>query len=260
MAVALSNDKDRNIALIGTIVFHVIVLLIFMFVGLTQPDPLPEEEGALIELGWTDSGSGDTESQVISEVDQIEEVAPSETVVEESPVVEEEVVTQEESEVSVPDTPQEKPEETKPVEEEKPKPSAALTQAMENVFNNTPTGGGSEGEDEDGPGNTGRPDGVPEGQGAVGGTGSSWELAGRGYVGGAIKTEKPREEGRVVLKIWVNKDGVVTRTAIDLARSSTTSQHLVSLAEKAAKTYRFTSNPSGAVEQIGRLTFNFILE
>ena len=62
----LLKDKDRRAGLIGTILFHIALLLIFMMVGLSQPNPLPEDEGAMIELGWTDTGSGDVESQVIS--------------------------------------------------------------------------------------------------------------------------------------------------------------------------------------------------
>ncbi|NNC83231.1 MAG: TonB family protein [Flavobacteriales bacterium] len=257
----LIQDRDKRTGLIVTIVFHVLVLILFMFIGLTQPDPLPEPEGAMIELGWTDSGSGDTESQVINENQQVEEVAPTETTPTESEAVEEEVVTQEESPVSTPETtPQETVQETTPEPEPDPQPSQELQDAMSNVFNSTPTGGGSEGEDEEGPGNTGRPDGSPAGKGVMGGSGNSWELAGRGYEGGAVVTEKPREEGKVVLNIWVGRDGKVTRTSLNLAASNTTSQHLVSLAEKAAKKARFNADPSSAVEQRGTMTFIFKLE
>ncbi|NND94198.1 MAG: TonB family protein [Flavobacteriales bacterium] len=255
----LIQDRDKRTGLIVTVVFHVLVLILFMFIGLTQPDPLPEPEGAMIELGWTDSGSGDTESQVVSEVDQIEEVAPTETVQEESVVEEEEVVTQEESPVSTPESTQETVQESTPEPEPDPQPSQELQDAMSNVFN-TPTGSGSEGEDEDGPGNTGSPDGSPAGKGVMGGSGNSWELAGRGYEGGAVVTEKPKEEGKVVLNIWVGRDGRVTRTSLNLGASNTTSQHLVSLAEKAAKKARFNADPASAVEQKGKMTFIFKLQ
>jgi outer membrane biosynthesis protein TonB len=252
------KDKDRRKGLIGTIVFHVALLLIFMVVGLSQPNPLPEEEGAEIELGWTDSGSGDVESQVISPDQTVEEVAQA-TPSDPSEQADEEVATQEDSPISTPET-KPKPKETaKPVEKPKPKPSQELQNAMENVFT-SPKGGGSEGEDDKGPGNTGRPDGSPSGKGVMGGSGNNWELAGRGYNGGATVTEKPNEEGKVVLNIWVDKNGKVTRTSPNLAESNTTSQYLFNLAKGAAMKAQFTSDPSAAVEQKGKLTFFFVLQ
>jgi len=258
MEMTLNNDRKK--AIVATIVFHALVLLLFLFFGLTQPDPLPEQEGAMIELGWTDSGSGETESEVVEEVQQVEEVTQTEQVQEVSEAVEEEVITQEESSVS---TPTEPVVETPVVEEpviEDPKPSDALTNAMGSVFNNNTTDGGSDGDSEDTPGNQGNPDGAPDGHGVMGGSGNSWNLSGRGYEGGAVVTEKPREEGRVVLKIWVGRDGKVSRTSLDLRNSNTTSQHLVSLAKKAAMKAKFNSDPSSAVEQQGSMTFVFKLE
>jgi len=254
------KDKDRRKGLIGTIVFHVALLLIFMMVGLSQPNPLPEEEGAEIEFGWTDSGSGDIESPVISPDMNPEEVA-SEQVDASSEVVEESVPTQEESPVSTPETkPKPKPKtDPKPKEEPKPKPSNALQNAMKDVFN-SPKGGGSEGEDDKGLGNTGSPDGSPSGKGVMGGSGNGWELEGRGYKGGAAVTEKPNEEGKVVLNIWVDKNGKVSRTSPNLAESNTTSQYLFNLAKAAAMNASFTSDPSAAVEQKGKLTFFFLLQ
>lgn len=257
----LVQDADKRKALIGTILFHVLLLLFFLFNGLQEPDPPLEEEGAMIELGWTDSGSGDVESQVISPQDQVEDVAPTETVQESvEEVVEEQVVTQDESPVSTPETSEkEEVEQQEPDPDPEPQASQALQNAMENVFN-TPTGGGSEGEDESGPGNTGRPDGSAAGKGVMGGSGNNWELAGRGYEGGATVTDKPREEGKVVLNIWVNREGKVTRTSPNLRESNTTSQHLFSLAKNAAMRAKFSKAPGAAVEQKGKMTFFFVLE
>lgn len=251
--MTLNNDRKKAIA--ATILFHLLALLLFMFYGMTQPDPLPEQEGAMIELGWTESGSGETESEVVEEVQQVQEVTQTEPVQEVNEVVDEEVVTQEETSISAPSEPVKQ----EPVKEE-PKPSDALTDAMGSVFNNNSSDGGSQGDDDNSAGNQGNPDGAPDGHGVMGGTGNSWNLSGRGYEGGAVVTEKPREEGRVVLKIWVGRDGKVSRTALDMRNSNTTSQHLVSLAKKAAMKAKFNADPSAAVEQQGTMTFVFKLE
>ncbi|MDA0714837.1 MAG: energy transducer TonB [Bacteroidetes bacterium] len=255
----LLKDKDRRAGLIGTLLFHIALLLIFMMVGLSQPNPLPEDEGAMIELGWTDTGSGDVESQVISPNEVVQETAQEQVTPTETESVEEDVVTQEESPVTTPKVEPEKPKETKPKEEPKPKPSQALQDAMTNVFNSS-SSGGSEGENESGSGNTGRPDGSIEGRGVMGGSGNNWELAGRGFLGGATVTEKPREEGKVVLNIWVDKSGKVTRTSPNLSESNTTSQYLFNLAKSAAMNAKFNADPSAAVEQKGKLTFFFLLQ
>ena len=262
MKTEKKKKKDKAIGIIGTVVFHLLLLLFFILNGLSQPVPLPEQEGAMIELGWTDSGSGNVESEVISEEDVVEEVAPtvSEPVEETVEEVVEEVVTQEDSPIAVPEETKSEPvKPAEPVKEPDPQPTKELQDAMDNIFN-TPTGGGSEGEDEDGPGNTGRPDGSPAGKGVMGGTGNSWELAGRGYLGGVTVTEKPKEEGIVVLNIWVGRDGKVTRSSPDLSRSTTVSTHLFNLAKKAAASGRFSSSSGAAVEQKGKLTFHFVLE
>jgi len=239
------NKKDKAVGIIGTVVFHLLLLLFFLFNGLSQPNPLPEQEGAMIELGWTDSGSGEVESQVISEEDVVEEVAPtvSEPVQEVVEEVVEEVATQEDSPIAVPEETKSEPvKPAEPVEKPDPTPTKELQDAMDNVFN-TPTGGGSEGEDEDGPGNTGRPDGSPAGKGVI-----------------VSVSEKPREEGIVVLNIWVGRDGKVTRSSPNLGLSNTTSQYLFNLAKKAAANGRFSSSAGSAVEQKGKLTFHFVLE
>ncbi len=258
------EEKNRKTKAAGyTVGFHILLLLFFILNGLTQPDPLPEQVGAMIELGWTDTGSGDVESQVVSENDVIEEVAPevTETVQEVVEEVVEDVVVQEDSPVAIPEAEDAQPveEEEKPEEKPDPQPTQQLQDAMTNVFN-TPTGGGSQGSDDSGPGNTGNPNGSPEGGGVMGGTGNSWELAGRGYKGGATVTEKPREEGKVVLNIWVGRDGKVKRTSPNLRESDTTSQYLFNLAKKAAMKAKFNSDAASAVEQKGKLTFFFLLE
>lgn len=53
--------KEHKKGLVGTIVFHTIILLILIFLGFFTPLPLPGEEGILVNFGNTDKGLGDRE-------------------------------------------------------------------------------------------------------------------------------------------------------------------------------------------------------
>jgi TonB family protein len=63
--------KEHNRGIIATIIFHGIVLLMFLFWGFRTPLPLPAEEGILINFGETDFGSGEIEPET-SPIDERE--------------------------------------------------------------------------------------------------------------------------------------------------------------------------------------------
>jgi len=46
--------NDKRVGVIFTVVFHILLLVLFLYIGLQQPDPLPQEEG--IELAFEDAG------------------------------------------------------------------------------------------------------------------------------------------------------------------------------------------------------------
>ena len=53
--------SERKKGIIGTIVFHVIVLMLLLFLGFFTPLPLPGEEGILVNFGNSENGLGDRE-------------------------------------------------------------------------------------------------------------------------------------------------------------------------------------------------------
>ncbi|MFV0267629.1 MAG: cell envelope integrity protein TolA [Draconibacterium sp.] len=53
--------SERKKGIIGTIVFHVIVLMLLIFLGFFTPLPLPGEEGILVNFGNSANGLGDRE-------------------------------------------------------------------------------------------------------------------------------------------------------------------------------------------------------
>ena len=240
------ETHDKRTGVIFTIVFHILLLVLFLYIGLQQPDPLPQEEG--IELAFEDAGGlaggGDASAKP-----EDNPPPPVEASVPEAP---EPVATQEESDVAVPkpSTPKPKPQ-PKPPEPRKPDPRA--------LFNPT---GGTPG---DKPG-TSPGDGPPSSTPGDGGSGSfkgkafEGRLAGRGLMRGPNISEKPSEGGKVALDIFVDRTGKVTHVTFNLDRSTTTSQVLFNLAKKAAMQCTFSPKPDGPAEQKGDMTFIFILE
>ena len=46
-----TEKKSKRKGIIGTILFHVLLLVAFLFMGLTYQDPPPAEEGISINFG-----------------------------------------------------------------------------------------------------------------------------------------------------------------------------------------------------------------
>jgi hypothetical protein len=241
------QQNDRRTGIISTVVLHVLLVLLFLFFGLSQPNPLPEE--IQIELSLADAG-GLTGGAPDPAPGSPQETATPVT----APETPEEVATDENSEVEVtkPVKPTPKPT-PKPAEPKPPKPNPnALFNPSTNPSTNPTTGP---------PG--GGPPGEKPGEGGVGnfhGKGFEGKLAGRGLMRGPSISEKPTEGGKVALDIFVDRTGKVTRVAFNLDRSTTTSQVLFNLAKKAALQCTFSAKPDGAAEQKGEMTFVFILE
>lgn len=53
--------KEHKKGIIGTVVFHTIVLLLLLFLGFFTPLPLPGEEGILVNFGISENGLGNRE-------------------------------------------------------------------------------------------------------------------------------------------------------------------------------------------------------
>ena len=62
------EKKSKRKGIIGTILFHVLLLVAFLFMGLTYQDPPPAEEGISINFGFTDEGLGEIEPEDIEDI------------------------------------------------------------------------------------------------------------------------------------------------------------------------------------------------
>ncbi|MDP6909222.1 MAG: hypothetical protein QF371_06940 [Flavobacteriales bacterium] len=270
----LAEKRNKKKALITSLSIHALLLLLFLFFGLSYVIP-PPEEGMMINFGNTDTGLGDTESDPAkSEVveEQVEEeVTPSENVAQPAePVVEEEVVTQEmldaialekeqkrQQQIEVERKAEEERQraEEARIEEEKRAASAALfAKAKE---------GKGKGEGNTTPGgNQGSPDGTPGAPHGLGGSGDgmSFNLGGRSMVSAPRINDTSQKEGKVVVDIIVDKYGKVVKATPGARGSTTTDRHLEKLAKEAAENTKFNAKNDAPIQQKGSMTFVFILE
>ena len=128
----MGKEKNRAKGIIGTIVFHVAILLALIFFGLSTPLPLPGEEGVEVNLGSSDQGMGFVQEEEPAE--RIKETRPPPPPPEEEEIIEEEIITQEVEEAPVIEEEKtEKREEKEEVIEEPPIEDAARPDGKRNA-------------------------------------------------------------------------------------------------------------------------------
>ena len=279
----LDTKYKRKSAVITALLMVLVILLLFVF-GLDYKDP-PDEYGVEVNFGYTDKGMGDNTTsteQVKTEPEQQqqeeqkeqqeetpEEVKPQET------TSEEEVLTQDNEEA--PEVNNKPVKETNPTTEttkepvkevkkpvvEKPKPKKpdqSTTDALNNVLNGASNNGTSNNGDGDSnqQGNQGHIDGNPYANAYYGGgsgNGSGYGLNGRKKLGVKKFPQDCNEEGKVVVKIFVNRSGKVIRTQIQQSDDPC----LNAAAKKTAMSYKFDSAPNAPATQTGFVVVNFSL-
>jgi hypothetical protein len=242
------REKDKRISAILTIVFHILLVLLFLYFGLHQPNPLPEEQG--IELAFEDAGGlsgGDPDPNPGSPQESATPVT--------SPSQPEDVATDEASEVEMPKPVKPQPNPPKPETPKPPKPNPnALFNPSTNPTMNPSTGP---------PGGNNAP-GTQPGGGGIGdfsGKGFNGRLEGRGLAGGPSFRKDHTEACTVAVNIIVDRNGKVIEAHSTLSKPTTTvSTGMHNLAERYAKEITFTAKPDAPARQQGQVVFTFTLE
>ncbi len=285
----VQTNKSKILALAGTIIFHAIVIFLLFIWVLKTPLPLPGEQGIEVSFGNSNTGMGIKSSQprpqkkiikkkpVIPVKQYKKKVTASKKIltqnIEKTPSIptKKKVITKPKNKIikskPIPLKKTHKPDtnvvkEVLPKEKKivKPKPKVNK-RALFKLRNNT---GKTQKGLKAGTGVTGKPHGLNNsnrttGQGGKG-NGVSYSLGGRG----ASFLERPaarfNEQGTVIIKIWVNPSGKVIRAAINAKGTSIVNEKLREMALKAAKNSRFSTNPTAPPEQIGTITYRFILK
>ncbi len=207
--------------------------------------------------------------------------------IEEAPVIEEDIVKPEpekeiEEEIIEEIKPEPIPEEIiekEPVEEvvdslyvqdelveevqvEKPKPVVNKRALYTGSSTSTDAAGTNQGVTK-GAGDQGKPHGYKEsddytGQGGKG-NGVSFNLGGRGYLFLEKPTAKFKEQGTVIVNIWVDKDGQVKKAQVRAKGTNILDENLKRIAVDAAYNSTFVKDNNAVDLQRGTITYNFIL-
>lgn len=279
--------QSKVTGIIGTLAFHVLVLLLLFLFKLAVPEK-QEEGGVPVMLGNTELAQGNSDPYTMTEVDimpQPETSVPEP--VQPEPEVEQPMITQtDEPSIQVKEEKpkQEKPKVEKPKKEtpkkpvekpaEKPKEKTEAEKRAEaektaaEAAANKIAGAFGKGSQMGSKGNAASGSGV---QGSTQGNASdgnthgvggygTFDLNGRslGPGGLPVPVYNVQDEGRVVITIVVNPAGQVISTSIN-KRTNTVNPALRKAAEEAARKARFNS-VDGVNNQSGTITYYFKLK
>jgi len=282
----LWNDKDRQKGVITSVVIHLFLLLIFMFFGLSYLEPKPED-GIVINFGNSATGMGDQADGAPVKSQPVKETQPTPTEETSTPdpsptEAVEQTATQDVVEAPSIDESQPKAEK-QPEKEEPKKPTpeeleqqrlekerAEKRRQLEERFGKVSDAkAGGEGE-AGGAGDQGSPDGDKNSPNRTGGATGGGGAGGSGnyLLGNRQALNKPRPEyqcddqGRVVVKIYVNRQGKVTRAVPgekvpNGAATTTTSGCLYDKAKAAALRTTWQGDADAPSTQIGYIIYNF---
>ena len=251
----MSTSSVNKSSLLVTILFHGIVIVLLLLLGLHTPLPLPGEKGILVNFGTTDDGSGNIEpSQQVQQVKS-------------NPQNNEETnMTQDfEEAVAIKTNQNKKPKQTEPVNNQTTQNQEVQRTVNTNALfpGNQNTNSNSEGEG-NGIGNQGNPDGDPNAlshHGSPDGGGNSYSLGGRGLKGGLPRPSYPgNEQGKVVVEIFVDRYGNVIKANAGIKGSTILSKPYLDAAYNAAIKAKFDAKPDAPELQRGTITYKFSLQ
>ncbi len=301
------TKKDKRAGMIGSTIFHGLILVLLMVIGLSS---IPkQEEGILVDLGDSSTGMGALEprrnesqaQQTASAASAPQQSAPpvetapetsqeevSTQDFEEAPAISEEEKAKQEAEerrreeerkrqeeeerqrqLEEERRRQEELEEQRRLEEERRRREEQQRQAEEardnvsDAFSRSNGSGSSQGETGE-PGNQGELSGEPgvgtyDGSGK-GDTGSGYDLSGRSLQGSLPKPEyEIQEEGIVVVRITVDRNGNVIDAEPILRGTTTQNSYLWRVAREAAMKAQFNADEDAAARQTGTITYHFSL-
>jgi len=253
--------KSRIAAILGTLVFHILLVLALLFMAFRTPLPLPGEEGVEVNLGYSDDGMGDIQPE---EAALLQNTAPSQP----APSADEESVTENNTETPAIEKINKKTskETSKPVVINKPQPEVPKQPTVNQnaLYKGKSTQskpGGSQGITGK-PGDQGNPNGTPgstnyEGSGGKG-NGPKFDLGNRGVVSFVKPIYNSTEQGYIVVSIKVDRLGNVIETRVNPKGTQISEIGLQQQALIAARQTKFVADPNAPEEQRGTITYKFV--
>lgn len=270
---ASAENKNKYIALGLTILFHVILFLLFIYIVFITPippfeiKPVPE-----IEIGLGMEGLGNKDAGGSGQHDN--DIATSETKVKtpKSENSEANIITDDTETAVAVKTNKKKKKEKKENKSEQPvvkeeQPSEELLAALAALKNKNKHKGKGEGDGQTGGSGNGTQQGVGDGDGTGHGNGTpgyngkgGYDLKGRALLKKPARMTDNEEEGIVVVEIIVDETGKVIKATPGQRGTTTQSSKLWSKARQASYDAKFNASPDGIKEQRGTYTFVFTLE
>lgn len=253
------SKKHKRKGLYGTLLFHALLLLGFMFMGLTYTIPPPPEEGITINFGFDDYGGGEIQPEEVVEelqesVESVEEVntpdlieTPTQTA-EDAPSIKTEEKEKKE-------TPAEKVE-----KEEEPQPEVNTRALYPGKKTNPSKSEGETGGDGDKGNEDGDPNASTHSGGGIGTNGIAFNLGGRTVAELKKPVYESQAQGTVVVTIRVNRYGKVVNATAGAKGSTTTNSYLYARAKEAALQTTFDAKPNAPEVQIGTIVYHFRLQ
>ena len=261
-----SEKKNKRNGIIGTILFHALLLVAFLFMGLTYRIPPPPEEGISINFGFEEE---EGVQEIQPEDNSLESNLVIEEVVQESVEIEQEIITQENIETEVIEVPKEIKKETPQQKEPEEKVEEEIIEKVEPVVNKKAlyTGSKKKGGQSDGNKNKQGNQGSIEGDinsnkyegGGIGVDGEAYQLLGRSVAYKAKPIYKVQLEGKVVVDITVDQLGNVINAIAGVKGSTTLNDQLLKRAKEAALKTKFSAKESAPSRQQGKIIYNFRL-
>lgn len=277
MSILDTRHKKKSFTL-TTLLLSALLLLLF-YIGLTYLDP-PIENGISVNFGTMDYGAGKLQPKEPIKTAPKQEERPQkkvEEVIKETPQEKIEKVLANDD-MDAPVIPPKKKEvketpkvETKPKEEvkkpvEEPKPSKSTTDALSSLINGPKNEGTATGSEGDGKktGDKGQPDGDPYATSYYGspGTGSGtggFGLNGRSLVSKGKVPQECNEEGIVVVKIVVDRNGSVVSATPGVQGTTNNHPCLLEPAKRTAFMHKWNLDEKAPNQQVGFVVVNFRL-
>jgi TonB family protein len=282
------NGNNKILALTGTLLFHGMLFLLFVFIVFKTPiPPFPETGGNGIEVNFGDSEDGMGEIQPENLTDASSTPSTAEEVAD--PPIEISTPVRPSARPILTQEIEEAPTETK-VEPTENNNTAAITEPLKEQRkanakalykgNNKSGGNTAQGEGETNkPGDQGVKEGSRDskyhgpgggsgtapgngtnGPGGDGNGGPRYSLTNRKANSLPVPRAAFQEEGKVVVEITVDNNGNVINAKPGVKGSTTSNPNLLDIARRAAMSAKFNPSSDAPEEQKGTITYNFILK
>tara|TARA_B100001778_G_C18583066_1_gene628443 strand:+ start:138 stop:893 length:756 start_codon:yes stop_codon:yes gene_type:complete len=246
------NQKEKLIGVFGTTLFHLLLLLIFFYLGLSYQDPPPAEEGINIDFGIKDNNENISKN---SNKENIKNINSEKNIVKSIENNEKEIVTQENI-ITNNTTKQEKKEDDQIEDVKKNKINTKALYKGKKTNNKE-----NKLEQDNIIGQNNNYNQTQESNYNLSETGSknNFQLKGRTAEFKAKPIYNSQEQGIVVVLITVNQSGDVINAISGAKGSTTLNKNLLKRAKEAALKTKFNEKKSAPKNQQGKIIYYFSL-